>query len=77
MNIGQEKEEEIYGIIPQKRDKPYKVREIISRLVDQSEFEEYKELYGQSIVTGSARIDGWAVGIIANQRKYHRLYLSF
>ena len=43
--------------------------EIIKRLVDDSEFEEYKAGYGQSIITGYARIDGWAVGIIANQRK--------
>jgi len=64
-----EKEEEIYGIIPQKRDQPYKVREIISRLVDQSEFEEYKEKFGQSIICGHARIDGWAVGIVANERQ--------
>jgi acetyl-CoA carboxylase carboxyltransferase component len=45
------------------------MREIISRLVDESKFEEYKEGYGQTIITGYARIDGWAVGIIANQRK--------
>jgi acetyl-CoA carboxylase carboxyltransferase component len=45
------------------------MRDIILRLVDNSEFDEYKELYGQSIVCGLARIDGWAVGIVANQRK--------
>ena len=45
------------------------MREIIKRLVDGSELEEYKELYGQSIICGLARIDGWAVGIVANQRK--------
>ena len=43
--------------------------EIIKRLVDKSEFEQYKEGYGQTILTGYARIDGWAVGIVANQRK--------
>lgn len=64
-----EDQEEIYGIIPAKRDKPYKVREIISRLVDQSEFEEYKEGFGQSIICGHARVDGWAVGIVANERQ--------
>lgn len=64
-----ENPEEIYGIIPAKRDKPYKVREIISRLVDKSEFDEYKEGYGQSIICGHARIDGWAVGIVANERQ--------
>ncbi|MDA7836410.1 acyl-CoA carboxylase subunit beta [Salibacteraceae bacterium] len=56
---------DIYGIFSAKT---YETRDIIKRLVDDSEFEEYKELYGQSIVTGYARIDGWAVGIVANQR---------
>jgi 3-methylcrotonyl-CoA carboxylase beta subunit len=51
------------------RDKGYEVRDIISCLVDNSEFDEYKEGYGQSIVCGTARVDGWAVGIVANQRK--------
>ena len=60
---------EIYGILPEKRDKPYKVREIISRLVDHSDFDEYKTGYGQSIICGFARIDGWAVGIVANERQ--------
>jgi acetyl-CoA carboxylase carboxyltransferase component len=61
-------EKEIYGIIPEQRNKPYEIKEIIHRLVDNSEFEEYKELYGKTIVCGYARIDGWAVGIVANQR---------
>lgn len=61
--------EEIFGILPKQRSDQYDMREIISRLVDCSEFEEYKEGYGQTILTGYARIDGWAVGIIANQRK--------
>lgn len=60
---------EVYGIIPETRDKQYDMRDIIARLVDNSEFDEYKELYGQSIICGLARIDGWAVGIVANQRK--------
>ncbi len=60
---------EIYGIVPETRDKQYDVREIIARLVDNSDFDEYKELYGQSIICGYARIEGWAVGIVANQRK--------
>lgn len=64
-----ENEEELYGILPENRDKPYEIMEIINRLVDQSEFEEYKKGYGQSIVCGLGRIDGWAVGIVANQRK--------
>src|SRR5690606_27799467 len=60
---------EIYGIIPDSRDKQYDMREIIARLVDNGEHDEYKELYGQSIICTYARIDGWAVGIVANQRK--------
>ena len=60
---------EIYGILPKLRSEPYDMREIILRLVDDSEFDEYKEGYGQTLLTGYARIDGWAVGIVANQRK--------
>ncbi|MCX8081122.1 MAG: acyl-CoA carboxylase subunit beta [Bacteroidia bacterium] len=63
------KEEEILGIIPDARDKQFDMYEVIKRLVDKSEFEEYKELYGKSIICAYARIDGWAVGIVANQRK--------
>lgn len=61
--------EEIYGILPKSRAEQYDTMEIIKRLVDDSEFEEYKAGYGQTIITGYARIDGWAVGIVANQRK--------
>ncbi|MCF4101245.1 acyl-CoA carboxylase subunit beta [Gillisia sp. M10.2A] len=61
--------QEIYGILPKKRSDQYDMHEIINRLVDNSEFDEYKEGYGQTIITGYARIDGWAVGIVANQRK--------
>jgi 3-methylcrotonyl-CoA carboxylase beta subunit len=61
--------EDIYGILPDNREKQYEMRAIIERLVDDSEFEEYKKLYGQSIICGLARIEGWAVGIVANQRK--------
>ncbi|MGV3538600.1 MAG: acyl-CoA carboxylase subunit beta [Rufibacter sp.] len=61
--------QEIYGILPQDRVKPYDMMDIILRLVDNSEFEPYKDLYGQSLICGLARIDGWAVGIVANQRK--------
>lgn len=60
---------EIYGILPDSRDKQYDMHEIIERLVDNGTHEEYKELYGQSIICTYARIDGWAVGIVANQRK--------
>jgi len=62
-------EKEILGILPAKRDAQYDMRDIITRLVDNSEFDEYKDAYGQSIICGTARIDGWAVGIVANQRK--------
>lgn len=61
--------EEIYGILPQSRTEPYDMKEIVLRLVDNSDFQEYKQGYGQTILTGYARIDGWAVGIVANQRK--------
>ena len=60
---------DIYGILPAKRSDQYDMTEIIKRLVDNSEFEEYKEGYGQTLITAYARIDGWAVGIVANQRK--------
>ena len=64
-----EKPEEIYGILPSDRVKPYDTLEVIKRLVDDSEFDEYKALYGKTILCGFARIEGWAIGIIANQRK--------
>ncbi|QSW89724.1 acyl-CoA carboxylase subunit beta [Flavobacterium endoglycinae] len=60
---------DIYGILPKSRSEQYDMMEIIKRLVDNSEFEPYKDGYGQTIITGYARIDGWAVGIVANQRK--------
>lgn len=62
-------EKDIYGILPASREKPYDMGEIIRRLVDDSEFDEYKAGYGQSIVCGLGRVEGWAVGIVANQRK--------
>ena len=61
-------EKEIYGILPKARNEKYDMMEIIKRLVDNSEFDTYKDGYGQTIITGYARIDGWAVGIVANQR---------
>ena len=64
-----EDQKEIYGILPRERSKPYNMKDIIARLVDGSDFEEYKEGYGQTIICGYARIDGWAVGIVANQRE--------
>ncbi len=63
-----ENPKDIFGILPRSRADKYDMREIIKRLVDKSEFEEYKKDYGKTILTGYARIDGWAVGIVANQR---------
>ncbi len=59
---------EIYGHFPSATQKPYDVKEIIHRLTDRSEFTEYKKDYGKTIVCGYGRIDGWSVGIVANQR---------
>ncbi|MFT3680974.1 MAG: carboxyl transferase domain-containing protein [Ferruginibacter sp.] len=58
---------ELYGVFPA-NGKPYDVLEIIERIVDDSEFDQFKQDYGKTIVCGYARIDGWAVGIVANQR---------
>ena len=60
--------EELYGIVPTSA-KPYQMREVLKRIVDKGSLDEYKEGYGKSIVTAYARIDGWAVGIVANQRE--------
>ncbi|HAR73850.1 MAG TPA: methylcrotonoyl-CoA carboxylase [Flavobacteriaceae bacterium] len=62
-------EQEIYGILPESRAEQYDMYEIINRIVDNSELDEYKPDYGKSIICTYARIDGWAVGIVANQRK--------
>lgn len=62
--------EEIYGIFSSDATKQYDVREIIARIVDASAFEEYRAEYGQTLVCGYARIGGWAVGIVANQKKH-------
>lgn len=64
-----ENPEEIYGILPKNRVDQYNMYDIIKRLVDNSEFDEYKAQYGKTIITCCARIDGWAVGIVANQRQ--------
>lgn len=64
-----ENDKDIYGIVPKLRTEQYDMMEIIRRLADNSEFDEYKAGYGQTLITGYARIDGWAVGIVANQRK--------
>ena len=60
--------EDLYGIFPFD-GKPYEMLELIERIVDDSEFEQFKEAYGKTIICGYGRIDGWAVGIVANQRK--------
>ncbi len=66
------KEEELYGIIPLDATRPYDMVEVIDRIVDaygsKSSFEQFKQDYGKTILCGYARIDGWAVGIVANQR---------
>jgi acetyl-CoA carboxylase carboxyltransferase component len=59
----------LYTVFPEGGAKPYDIVEVIERIVDNSEFDQYKEDYGKTIVCGYARIDGWAVGIVANQRK--------
>lgn len=64
-----ENPEDIFGILPATRTDQYDMLEIIKRLVDNSEIEEYKKEYGKTIICGYARIEGWAVGIVANQRK--------
>ncbi|GAL76590.1 methylcrotonyl-CoA carboxylase carboxyl transferase subunit [Nonlabens ulvanivorans] len=61
--------EELFGVLPRERSAQYDMMEIINRVVDADTFEPYKDGYGQTIITGYARIDGWAVGIVANQRK--------
>ena len=63
------KEDDIYGLIPETITSQYDMLEVIKRLVDSSEIEQYKEEYGKSIICGYARIEGWAIGIVANQRK--------
>lgn len=61
--------EDIYGILPESRAEQYNMHEMIDCLIDANSFDEYKADYGQTIICGYARIEGWAVGIIANQRK--------
>ena len=62
--------EDIYGIFSSDPGKQYEMREIIARLVDASEFEEYRAEYGETLLCGYARIGGWAIGIVANQKKH-------
>ena len=60
---------DVYGILPFDRSKPYNTKEIIKCITDESEFTEYKADYGKTIICAYARIDGWSVGIVANQRQ--------
>jgi 3-methylcrotonyl-CoA carboxylase beta subunit len=62
--------EEIYGIFSKEAAKQYDMRELIARIVDGSQFEEYRAEYGETVLCGYARIGGWAVGIVANQKKH-------
>ncbi len=64
--------DEIWGIIPEDRTKPYDTYQLLARLLDNSEFEEYKAEYGKTIICGYGRIDGWSVGIVANNRNIVR-----
>ncbi len=59
---------EIYGVLPKDTIKPYNTYELLARVVDNSEIDEYKAGYGKTLITAYARIDGWAVGVVANQR---------
>nr|WP_200800397.1 acyl-CoA carboxylase subunit beta [Algoriphagus halophilus] len=61
--------EELLSVFPLERVKPYDMHEVISGLVDGGELDEYKKDYGKTLICGTARIDGWAIGIVANQRK--------
>ncbi len=60
--------QELHGLFPPDRTRPYDMYEVLARIIDRSELDEYKAGYGKTIITGYARIDGWAVGIVANQR---------
>ncbi|HET6569573.1 MAG TPA: carboxyl transferase domain-containing protein [Rhodothermales bacterium] len=65
-------EEEVYGLIPETGAQPYDMRNVLARFIDQDSWTEYKAGYGQTLLTGYARIDGWSVGIVANQRQVTR-----
>jgi acetyl-CoA carboxylase carboxyltransferase component len=64
-----ENPDNIFGIMPVSRAEQYDTYEIIKCIVDNSEYDEYKPDYGKSIICATARVDGWSVGIVANQRK--------
>jgi 3-methylcrotonyl-CoA carboxylase beta subunit len=64
---------EIYGVFSAAGARQYDMHEVIARIVDESKFEEYRAEYGQTVLCGYARIGGWAVGIVANQKKNVRM----
>lgn len=64
--------EELYGLLPVERSRPYETRELLARILDGSDFQEYKSTYGETLVCGTGWLDGWAVGIVANQRSVVR-----
>ena len=61
--------DEIYGCLPKVRNQPYDTYKLLEHLVDANSMDEYKKEYGQTLITSYAKIDGWSVGIVANQRK--------
>ncbi|MEP0005097.1 MAG: acyl-CoA carboxylase subunit beta [Balneola sp.] len=63
---------EIFDILPESRTSPYDMNELLECIIDEDSFTEFKKGYGQSLITGYARIDGWSVGIVANQRSISR-----
>ena len=64
--------EELYGVYPSQGNEQYEMREVLARIVDKDSWTEYKEGYGRTMLTGYARIDGWNVGVVANQRSVVR-----
>ncbi len=64
-----EKQSDVFGLLPKERSAQYDMKKIIACMVDNSEMQEYKANYGKTLICAYARIDGWAVGIVANQRK--------
>ncbi|HLA63503.1 MAG TPA: carboxyl transferase domain-containing protein [Rhodothermales bacterium] len=66
--------ESVYRVFPEGRQQPYDMREVLARIVDDGSWTEYKAGYGQTLLTGYARIDGWSVGIVASQRKVVRAH---
>ena len=61
--------DEVLGILPVDRTRPYDTHALLARLLDGSEFAEYKATYGKTLVCGTGRIEGWVVGVVANQRQ--------